>query len=651
MEGLQAALRRLTDLPARLKIAASAAIVACLIVGGVALNLARDSRVALFATPLHADQLAEVETRLAAWRVPYALQADNVRVDARNRGDLLLRLSLAGVPHPHLETSDEAFAHVGALTPQSVLDVQTRDALAADLAQGLRGLDGVADARVIVAPASGGVYADEPARDASASVRISLAPGAHLGSATVAGIRAFVAGGVPGLDAERVTVLDDRGVLDGGGGEPDDASVQTSLQSALDGAFGPGTTIVRVHREPSGERRDERDIKRVALPGEITHAGSDERYSAEKKTYQKSTATDERGSEMHDVHRVAAEDATARLSVAIFVDGARAIDLDKIRALGAAAAGIDPARGDTIRVEAVRFAPGPPLPMRGIDGWAIAGLFAGLIPQLAVVAGGVALVTLGARPAYALAVRAVEAAGVRSAAEQSAGLPPARIRGALAGEPPHVAAAVISALPAATATAVLESIRPTNARRSCGGSRARPSISFRIPRNCCAPVDDRRFVPLARWLRGPSVEDGALSVPALPELTTETPPVEPPQAPQRELAEVLREVRVFRAQLADAFEAACAALIPEFAYAVIGRELVLAPADVAAIAARILAEHPAAQSPCVRIAPSDAERVGGRFAHVVDDALAPGDAVIEFAGGFVDARLGVRLAAVIAAWL
>jgi flagellar motor switch protein FliG len=35
-------------------------------------------------------------------------------------------------------------------------------------------------------------------------------------------------------------------------------------------------------------------------------------------------------------------------------------------------------------------------------------------------------------------------------------LPPARVRGALAGEPPHVAAAVISALPAATATAVLE---------------------------------------------------------------------------------------------------------------------------------------------------------------------------------------------------
>ena len=171
---------------------------------------------ALFATPLYADQLTEVQTRLAAWGVPYAPLADNVRVDPRKRADLLLRLSLAGVPHRHLATPDEAFAHVNALTPQSVLEAQTRDALAADLAQGLRGLDGVADARVIVAPASAGAYADEPARDASASVRITLAPGAHLAPATVAGIRAFVAGGVPGLDAARVTVLDDRGALDGG---------------------------------------------------------------------------------------------------------------------------------------------------------------------------------------------------------------------------------------------------------------------------------------------------------------------------------------------------------------------------------------------------------------------------------------------------
>jgi flagellar M-ring protein FliF len=444
-------------LPPRTRIVALAALALALALAGGAFTLTRDVRVALFATPLYADQLSEVETRLAAWRVGYAPLADNVRVDPHARADLLLRLALAGVPHRHLLTSDEAFAHVGALTPQSVLDVQTRDALAADLAQGLRGIAGVADAQVIVAPASGGIYADEPAHDASASVRISLAPGAHLSTATLAGIRAFVAGGVAGLDPDRVTVLDDGGALGAGGA--DDASLQGSLQSALDAAFGSGATIVRVHREPVGERREDHDVQHVPLTGSLTRTTGDERYASATKKYAKLTETDERGNETHDVTRITDPDATARLSVAVFVDGARLLDLDAIRALAAATLGIDPARGDTLAVEPVRFAT-TPAPPRGIDGWAVAGLVTGIAPQLALVVALAVLIAIGARPAYALAVRAVEAAGMRDAARGAAGLPPARVRGALAGEPPHVAAAVISALPAATATAVLELYPP-----------------------------------------------------------------------------------------------------------------------------------------------------------------------------------------------
>ena len=447
---------RIVALPSRVKLAAAGAVLLVGLLVAVALLVTRDPRVALFATPLRADQLAEVETRLAAWRVPYAPLADNVRVDPRRRADLLLRLGLAGIPHPHLVGSGEALAHVGALTPQTVLEAQTRDALAADLAQGLRGLDGVADARVIVAPGRGGIYADDPARDASASVRITLAPGARLGATTVAGIRAFVAGGVPGLDPSHVTVLDDRGVLDGGDGASDDDALQGSLQSALDAAFGSGATIVRVHREPLGEVRESHDVRRAGLPAVLTRTNDDERYASEKKRYAKLTATEEHGSETRDERRVAAADATARLSVAVFVDIARGLDVDAIRTLAEAAVGIDRRRGDALRVEAVRFATPAVVPVRALDGWAVAGLVAGTIPQLAIAAAAVVLIALGARPAYALVVRIAERAAVRTAAGASAGLPPARVRGALAGEPPHVAAAVISALPAATATAVLE---------------------------------------------------------------------------------------------------------------------------------------------------------------------------------------------------
>lgn len=460
MDAVRTTLARLTVLPARVKAIALGSAVLALVALAFGLSVTRDARVALFATPLYPEQLTEVQTRLAGWGIAYAPLADNVRVDPRKRADVLLRLSLAGVPHRHLATSDEAFARVNALTPQSVLEAQTRDALAAELAQGLRGLDGVADARVIVAPASGGGYADEATRDASASVRVTLVPGAQLAPAAVAGIRAFVAGGVPGLDAQRVTVLDDRGALDGGSPIAGDTTLQSSLQSALDAALGAGATIVRVHREPLGETRDERVVKRLPLAGDLTRSNGDERYASAQKKYQKQTTTEERGSETRDSRRAVAADATARLSIAIFVDGARAIDLEKIRTLAAAAAGIDERRGDTLRVEAVRFAAQTRPSVRGIDAWAIAGLVTGMLPQLALVVGAGVLVAYGARPVYALVARAVEAAGMRDAARETTGLPPARVRGALAGEPPHVAAAVISALPAATATAVLELYPP-----------------------------------------------------------------------------------------------------------------------------------------------------------------------------------------------
>jgi flagellar M-ring protein FliF len=461
-ETVRTAVERLCALPTRAKLAGGVVLLAFVALGALVFETTRDTRITLFAAPLlHADQLAEVEQRLAAWNVPYAATSDNVRVDAAKRSALLLRLALAGVPHPHLAAGDEALAHVGALTPQTVLEAQTRDALAADLALGLRGLEGVGDARVVIAPASGGIYADDARRDASASVRITLVPGARLSPRSVAGIKAFVAGGVPGLDAARVTVVDDRGLaLEAGraGGDVDD--VQSGLQSALDTAFGAGATIVRVHREPVGELRDVHDVRRAALDGAVTRSTSAERYTSNVKSYAKSNASEDRGSDTRDEHRVTNADATARLTVAVFVDAARGLDLGKIRALASATAGLRPERGDAIAVEAVAFGGAAPRHPRDrvIPAWLLACV--SVLPQGLGALALVLSVAFGAKPFAALATRFVESGAARSTAREVAGLPPARVRGALVGEPPHVAAAIISALPTATAAAVLELYPP-----------------------------------------------------------------------------------------------------------------------------------------------------------------------------------------------
>ncbi len=386
--------------------------------------------------------------------MPYAPEADNVRVARPKRPELLLRLALAGIPRPHLAGSGEALAHTGALTPQTVLEAQTRDALAADLALALRGVDGIVDARVVIAPSAAGVYADEPHRDATAGVRLTLAAGAHPSAQTVAAIKSFVAGGVPGLDPERVTVIDDRGAL--AAGDADDEDVQGALQSALDAAFGAGATIVRVRREPLGERRDVHDVRRAALDGSLARTTSDERYASGAKRYSKTSATEDRGSATREEHRVAGPGATARLTVAVFVDAARALDLTKIRALAAAAAGVRSDRGDVLTVEAVAFTgtvrgDGP---ARTASPWLATA--AGLVPQALTAVAVVVAVALAARPLALVAARAAESAAARGAVRDAAAIPPDRVRDALRDEPAHVAAAVIASLPAASAAAVLE---------------------------------------------------------------------------------------------------------------------------------------------------------------------------------------------------
>ena len=444
----------LRRLPPRMRWLAATALAASVALALLAGYAARDTRVALFSTPLRPDQLAEVEQRLAASGTPYLPEAANVRVDRSRRARILLELALAGVPHPHLSGSDEALPKLGALTPQRILEAQARDALAADLALGLRGLRGVSDARVVIAPATGGLFADDQRRDASASVRLTAIPGTHLDARTIAGIRAFVAGGVPGLDAERVVVLDDRGLALGADAD-DGTDVAASLQSALDAAFGAGATIVRVRREPLAEHRDVRTVRRTAIAGAIARTAQDERFASNLKRYSKTNATEDRGSDVRDEHRVWTPDATARLSIAVFVDASRGLDLAKIRDLAGAVAGARAERGDTVAVRAVTFA-GTAAANRAAPApaWLLA--FASALPE-ALVAGAIVLAAaFGARPFARAVVRIIDVRAARSAAGAAAGLPPVRLRGALAGEPPHVAAAIISALPTATAAAVLE---------------------------------------------------------------------------------------------------------------------------------------------------------------------------------------------------
>jgi flagellar M-ring protein FliF len=418
-------------------------------------------RVTLFSTALHPEQLIEVEERLAGWNVAFTPTADNVIVDAARRNDLLLRLSLAGVPHPHLSSTGEALASIGALTPQAVIEAQTRAGLAGDIEAGLRGIEGVDDARVIVAPAKAPEFADESAHEASASVRLRLRGGSSLAKKTIDGIRRFVAASVPELQPARVTILDDRGIALGNEGseESDAGDLQAALQTALDAAFGDGATIVRVRAEYAAEQVSERDVRRAPV-GAAAIAGTtrSETYDGSGKRYRRVDEAQDRGSETHEILTEAQAGGLKRLSTAVFVDENRSLDLVKVRELAAATVGYDPRRGDVLAVDSVDFRTVPPIRK---DAWWL--LYSAVVPL-----GPALILTIGAIVCFRLAMPSLgsyvqtilERVAVDRASKAASGFPPARVRSMLEQEPPHAAAAIISALPAATATAVLELYPP-----------------------------------------------------------------------------------------------------------------------------------------------------------------------------------------------
>ncbi|MBV8344622.1 MAG: hypothetical protein JO190_06475 [Candidatus Eremiobacteraeota bacterium] len=461
MIALAQLLSRWSALSRAARLLAGAVAIAVLALAVSAVLLGHPSRCALFVQPLHPEQLTEVEERLAAWNVPFTPAADNVIIDARRRNDVLLRLSLAGVPHEHLFSTGEAMANIGVLTPQSVVDAQTRAGLSGDIEAGLRGIDGVDDARVIVAPAKPPEFADGTAEDASASVRLRLRGDAQLTHEAVAGIRAFVAASVPELRASRVTILDDRGVAltDDARAGDDAADLQHSLQSALDGVYGEGAAIVRVRTEFDGTQYAERDVRRLPVGAQAIQAlRRSESFDGNGKHYRHVEQGEDRGSDTHELVSRVPSGAIKRVSTAVFVDETRALDLAKVRELAAAAVGFNGRRGDTLAVEAVDFR--RPAVAHKDAWWLLYGAIVPLAPGVILTIGLVACTRI-ALPALTSLIRELaERAAVGRASKAAAGFAPGRVRTMLEREPPHAAAAIISALPAATATAVLELYPP-----------------------------------------------------------------------------------------------------------------------------------------------------------------------------------------------
>src|SRR5438552_5899546 len=124
----------------RRRVASVAAAVSVLAAAALAFAIARlDADVPLFDADLRSAQCAEVENALTLWGETYRTNAQGtqIRLPASRRPDVLLRLTLAGLPHRYIPTSADVLDdRSNALTPQSVIDDRRRSGIEGDLVTG-----------------------------------------------------------------------------------------------------------------------------------------------------------------------------------------------------------------------------------------------------------------------------------------------------------------------------------------------------------------------------------------------------------------------------------------------------------------------------------------------------------------------------------
>ncbi len=170
---------------------------------------------------------AKIVQELETQNVPYELRANGTQILVPSDQVDRLRLKLAqqGLPSQGSIVGYEIFDKGETLgTSNFVLNLNQARALEGEIARTIDSFDAVDQARVHLVMPRRELFSRESV-EPTASVAIKLRGAAALSKNEIAAIRNLVATAVPGLKAQRVTVVDSRGVLLAkGGDEANDSS-------------------------------------------------------------------------------------------------------------------------------------------------------------------------------------------------------------------------------------------------------------------------------------------------------------------------------------------------------------------------------------------------------------------------------------------
>lgn len=335
-------------------------------------------------TDLSESDAAAIVKQLKKEKIPYRLanNGTTVQVPAEQVHDVRLTLMSGELPLSG-GVGFEIFDKQGLGTTEHSQKVSYQRALQGELARTIAAMENVRQVRVhLVMPESTLFTRDR--QQASAAVAVMLEPGATLERQQILGVQRLVAAAVPGLEAARVVITDQRGVSlaaadAGGAAGVADARLQVKrdieeymthkIVRLLDSAFGPGQAIVSVDASLNFDATkttiqdllpapDAEGAGRIVRRRQVTGASTSQpAWTTASETapsaHQPSSTSEveyEYGRRINEV--IAAPGALSRLNVGVIVPGELTEEKRvRIAELVRVAAGIDVTRGDAVSVQ------------------------------------------------------------------------------------------------------------------------------------------------------------------------------------------------------------------------------------------------------------------------------------------------------------
>lgn len=377
------------------KAVSAIALITVLVGGFFFTSWARTPSYAPLFTNLPSSDAAAITAKLDEDKQEYRLADGGQTVEVPRSDVYRVRIAMSGAGLPSGGSTGYSLMDKQGLTSSDFQQhVTYQRALEGELQKTIEAIDGVQAAIVHLVVPAHDVFSDDASKP-SASVLVKAAPGKPLASGQVQAVVHLVSSSVEGLTPETVTVADSNGRVLNAPGEDgaalDDVhsqqvaayegSTAEAVQSMLTDVVGPGHAVVRVDADLSYDQKSTTSERYVteknATP--LQSSTTKETYSGASapiggvlgpdnggvptgtagsdSSYQKESSQVSNAVGKVTEQTKAAPGQVRRQSVAVLLDAATAKQLDsaEVEKLVAAAAGIVPARGDTIQVSTMSF--------------------------------------------------------------------------------------------------------------------------------------------------------------------------------------------------------------------------------------------------------------------------------------------------------